>query len=106
MAASFRNFRRRNPETEILYSIRGVLISLGFTVLRVPPSIYSSQKGWPDLLAIKNGSVYFMEVKTERGRQSADQKRFQEIVENAGCKYFVLHSAKEAFEIFGGGRDV
>ena len=50
-------------------------------------------------------SMYFFEL-VKKEAKSADQKRFQEIVENAGCKYFVLHSAKEAFEIFGGGRDV
>jgi len=95
-----RGSHRRNPETLILNQVRGVLISLGYGVLRVPVPIYTSQKGWSDLLVIKNGKAYFVEIKTEKGRQRPDQKAFQEQVEAYGCKYFIIRSPEEAEQIF------
>ena len=35
-----------------------------------------SQPGFPDLVLVRDGRLIFMELKTERGRVSADQKKW------------------------------
>lgn len=45
--------------------------------------------GVPDLTAIKNGVVYQIEVKCQGGRQSDNQKNFQEQWENNGGIYIL-----------------
>lgn len=40
-----------------------------------------SAPGFPDLTMVRNGRVVFAELKTERGRVTADQARFMEEVE-------------------------
>jgi hypothetical protein len=47
-------------------------------------------------LFIGNGKRVEIEVKTSTGRQSADQVRFQKIIERAGGVYLLVRSADEA----------
>jgi len=51
--------------------------------------------GVSDLIVIKPNQVVFVEVKTETGRQSESQKRFQSIVEALGYKYILVRSLDE-----------
>lgn len=52
--------------------------------------------GVSDLVCLLPGSkAVFLEVKTDKGRQSDNQKRFQERVESLGFKYFVVRSIKD-----------
>jgi hypothetical protein len=53
-------------------------------------------KGVPDLILIMAGHFVGWEIKTEKGRQSPDQKEFEERVKNAGAFYFVIRSVEEA----------
>jgi len=57
-----------------------------------------NEAGISDLIVIGNGRVSFLECKTERGRQSVEQKVFQEICEKHKVKYAVVRSVKEARE--------
>ena len=52
-------------------------------------------KGIPDLIAVKNGRVLFIELKTARGRQSDHQKKFQADLEAAGGKYVLCRGVDE-----------
>jgi hypothetical protein len=45
------------------------------------------------------GNVYFIEVKTDVGRQSDKQKEFQTLVENQGFKYYLIKSLEKFKEI-------
>ena len=48
-------------------------------------------KGIPDRIAIKNGTVLFIEVKKPKGsKQSDNQKIFQECIEQAGGIYILV----------------
>jgi hypothetical protein len=74
-----------------MHGIQSSLAMRGWRVLRVPPSIYSS-KGWCDLIAIKDGIVAFIEVKSPRGLLSPTQQVFGQQVSDAGGNYIVARS--------------
>lgn len=48
--------------------------------------------GVSDLIILLPNKTYFIEVKTEVGRQSEEQKKFQEIVKNLGFDYVLVRS--------------
>lgn len=48
--------------------------------------------GASDLVLVLREKVVFMEVKTEKGRQSESQKTFQMVVESLGHRYEVVRS--------------
>ena len=50
-------------------------------------------QGVSDLIYLKpGGSVIFIELKTETGTQSPEQRKWQQKVELAGYKYFIVKS--------------
>jgi hypothetical protein len=51
--------------------------------------------GVADLFAIKNGAQYWIEVKSQKGTQSANQKDFQQNIEAHGGKYLLVKSIQE-----------
>ena len=51
--------------------------------------------GVSDLILILNKEVIFVEVKTEKGRQSESQKDFQKRVENLGFEYWLIYSFED-----------
>lgn len=53
--------------------------------------------GSPDVIVIAGGRFVGLEVKTERGRQSSAQKRWQQACEAAGGVYAVVRSSREAW---------
>lgn len=54
--------------------------------------------GVSDLIVILSGKVVFLEVKTEKGKQSEAQKRFEEKVKSLGHEYFIVRSINEVKE--------
>lgn len=55
--------------------------------------------GVSDLIFCLRGNVYFIEVKTEKGKQSKDQKKFEEMILNEDLKYFVVRSLNEFIKL-------
>lgn len=53
-------------------------------------------KGQPDLIFIRDGHVFFVEMKNGTGRQSPEQKEFQRQIEDAGQEYLVWRSLADA----------
>lgn len=51
-----------------------------------------SMKGVSDIIVLVDGTAMFIEAKAGKGKQSPDQQNFQQMVEMAGCKYFVARS--------------
>jgi len=49
-------------------------------------------KGFSDLIWLRKGVTYYIEVKTEDGVWGIDQKAFCKKVSNAGCIYFLCRS--------------
>lgn len=90
--------RKVQPETIIKKSVRLYLHYKGWFSFPILQGL-GAYKGIPDLIAVKNGQVLFIEVKRPDGRLSDYQKRFKENIENAGCKYIVARSAEELKDV-------
>ena len=53
--------------------------------------------GEPDLtLFTKTGQTIFIEITTPTGRQSAEQRHFQKVVESYGFRYLIMRSMEDA----------
>lgn len=52
-------------------------------------------KGQPDLVAIMNNKVVFIELKTDKGRQSKEQKAVEQEIKKRGCEYIVIRSLED-----------
>ena len=51
--------------------------------------------GVSDLIIVRQNEIIFVEVKTEIGKQSKEQKKFQESVEKLGFKYLLVRSLED-----------
>lgn len=61
----------------------------------------SGRPGVPDIIVVKNGLFYGLEVKTIKGKQTEHQKNAQAEIEVAGGKYFVVRSIDDVKECLG-----
>ena len=58
-------------------------------------------KGMSDLLFIKDGRAYWLEVKTETGRPSAEQLNFLSVMRQHGCVAEIVRSVDDAVRAVG-----
>ena len=56
-------------------------------------------RGFPDLVLVCNGQIFFLEVKAPRGRLSADQVAVHEALRANGAEVRVLRSILEAEDL-------
>ena len=61
---------------------------------------FCSINGIPDIVAIKNGIYYAIEVKDIKGKLQDSQKEFQRLLEQAGGVYIVARSIDDVIELF------
>lgn len=88
-------------ESDIQATIRDYLRWTGWYVVRHHQTL-GSHVGLADLQAIKDGQVLMIEVKTRRGRQSADQLEFErEWIEHGGT-YIVARSVEDVEQAIAG----
>ena len=59
-----------------------------------------SYPGLPDRVAHYNGIVYYLEMKTPKGRMSEHQKRFRARCELDRIEYHVIRSVDDIIEVF------
>jgi hypothetical protein len=57
--------------------------------------------GVSDLIAVLPGRVIFMEVKTDKGKQSDHQQYFQDRVTKLGHQYHIVRSVDDALAVVG-----
>lgn len=55
--------------------------------------------GIPDLQVILQNKVFFIEMKTQKGSQTPNQKQMQEKINSLGFNYFVCRSFEDFQEI-------
>lgn len=95
-------------ETKLQNAIRVALSDVGivrrnnvgvyFTAYGAPVNI--GIRGESDLtLFTKTGQTIFIEIKTPTGRQSTEQRHFQEVVEGYGFRYIIMRSIEDAFRL-------
>jgi len=92
-------------------SIRVALAQAGYVVFRTNVGKVKTADGrwfdsglpggFPDLFGYKpdNGKIYFIEVKTPKGKRRADQVRFAKNLRDKCAIYGVARSADEALKI-------
>ncbi|KKK89499.1 hypothetical protein LCGC14_2732490 [marine sediment metagenome] len=61
--------------------------------------VMGCQPGTSDFVVITNISTSFIELKSEKGKQSETQKEFQAKVEELGCYYFIIRSIEKLMEV-------
>jgi hypothetical protein len=61
-------------------------------------------KGQPDLVVCKGGKIYFVELKTKDGRQSPEQKAFQNLAEIEGIPYLIWRNLQDCIDFIGDKR--
>lgn len=104
-------------ETDIQRQIIDYLTLCGHLVCRMPmggvrhtlngKTFYKKNplKGFPDLFffhADRSGTMICIEVKTEKGRQSAEQKQWQAQLKAYGIECFVARSVDDVRQFLGG----
>jgi hypothetical protein len=100
-------------EHEIQNSIRLKLSELGYAVFRANVGKFQTKdgrwfdtglpKGFSDLFAIKNGKIYFLEVKTPTGKPTAEQLNFLAAMRDRyGCITGIVRSVEEAVKLVDG----
>lgn len=60
-----------------------------------------TKKGFPDILVLKDGKCIGLEVKTNVGKQSKEQKEMEKLMKEHGADYYVVRSLDEVIEIVG-----
>ncbi len=81
-------------ETDIRRQIQDYLRIRGWFVFYILQGL-GAYKGIPDLIAVKNGRVLFIELKTKTGRQSDHQRKFQSDIEAHGGEYVLCRGVDE-----------
>ena len=81
-------------ETDIRRQVRDYLQLRQYFCFYVLQGL-GAYKGIPDLIAVRDGRVIFIELKTARGRQSDYQKKFQADLEAAGGEYVLCRGVDE-----------
>lgn len=85
---------KEQPETAIRRAITEFLRLHGWKVARIVQSALS-EKGIPDLVAIRGGQTVWIEVKTERGRLSKHQEAWLQDLEDHGGWWIVARSIED-----------
>ncbi|MDO5559398.1 MAG: VRR-NUC domain-containing protein [Oscillospiraceae bacterium] len=100
-------------ETDIMNLIRMNLSEAGFVVFRanvgkmkLPDGRWFDTglpKGFSDLFAVKDGRIYFIEVKKPGGIARPEQINFISQMKKHGCIAGIAHSVEEAFKLVNAG---
>ena len=99
-------------EHSIQNAIRLRLSELGYCVFRANVGRFQTKdgrwfdtglpRGFSDLVAVKDGRVYFLEVKTETGKPSEEQLRFLAVMRDRyGCVAEIVRSVDDAVRAVG-----
>jgi hypothetical protein len=82
------------PEKNIQAAIKDYLRLTGWYVWKNPPSIYSG-KGLTDLEAVKDGITVYIEVKSEDGVLSKDQRNHRAALIEYGANYLLARDVDD-----------
>lgn len=102
-------------EHSIQNAIRLRLSELGYCVFRANVGRFQTKdgrwfdtglpRGFSDLFAVKDGKIYFLEVKSETGKPSAEQLSFLAVMRDRyGCVAEIVRSVDDAIRAVGENR--
>lgn len=103
-------------EHDIQNLIRIKLSELGYAVFRINSGKVRMAdgrwfdtgvpKGFSDLIACKDGKIYFLEIKTETGKASPEQLNFLAVMHDKyGCVTGIARSVEDAVRIVTEGKN-
>ena len=85
-------------ENDIKLQVKQYLSLKGYFHFHILQGL-GAYKGIPDIIAIKNNRVLFLEIKRSTGKQSEYQKQFQADIEGQGGEYYIIKSLEDLIEI-------
>jgi len=91
-AEIFKWYRNNHPENLIFSVPNGGTRNIREATLLKATGVTA---GVSDLIVIKQNEVIFVEVKTEVGKQSKEQKAFEAKVQSLGFKYILVRSLED-----------
>jgi len=91
--------KKISPETAVKKQIKDYLNVYGWYCFPIFQGL-GAHKGISDLIACKGGITLFIEVKTNKGKQSPHQKHFQDCIEQAGGIYILARSYIDIEKLF------
>lgn len=86
--------RKPTPESLVLRQVRDFLHAFGWKVVRIHQSL-GSEKGIPDLVAVREGRHVWIECKAPKGKLSPDQERWLQDLEDHGGWYIVARGIED-----------
>jgi len=100
-------------EHDIQNAVRLKLSELGYAVFRINTGKFKLAdgrwfdvgvpKGFSDLIAVRDGKIYFLEIKTENGKASPEQLNFIAVMRDRyGCTAGIVRSVEDAVRLVGG----
>ena len=90
--------RIKITENDIKRQVKDYLSLKGYFHFHILQGL-GAYRGIPDIIAIKNNRVLFLEIKRPGGKQSEHQKNFQAEIEGQGGEYYILKSLEDLVEI-------
>lgn len=81
-------------ESEIRRQVKDYLAAKGWFCFHVLQGL-GAYKGITDLIAVRDGRIVFIELKTKTGKQSDYQKQFQADLEAAGGEYVLCRGVDD-----------
>jgi hypothetical protein len=91
-AEIYKWFRNSHPDNLIFSVPNGGTRNIREALLLKATGVVA---GVSDLIIVRQNEVIFVEVKTEIGKQSKEQKKFQETVEKLSFKYLLVRSLED-----------
>ena len=91
----------RTPENAVKRAVREHLRGQGFFTFALMAGM-GAHPGVADLCAVRGGSVFWVECKAPKGRQSPPQAQFQRDVEAHGGTYILCRSVDDLLPYVGG----
>mgnify|MGYP001597733448 CR=1 FL=1 len=88
--------KKLTPEGNIIKAVKHHLTLMGYYVIRIHQSL-GCHKGITDFIAVRDGKVLFIEVKSpaRQSKQSPYQVEFQREIEAHGGTYLLIKSIEE-----------
>ena len=91
-------FKIKISENDIKRAVKDYLSIRGYFHFHILQGL-GAYKGIPDIIAIKNNRVLFLEIKRPKGKQSEHQKNFQLFIEGHGGEYYIVRSLDDLIKI-------
>jgi hypothetical protein len=99
---------KKMKESELLRQIKDFLDAKKIMYIRLNSGAFRTERGFyrmseagiADLVIIKNGKVYWVELKANKNnKQSDSQKVFESRLKKAGGNYYLIYSLEELIKI-------